>query len=62
MLRPANGGEGKFVEVQGTAEGMAFSRGELDSLLMLADSGLQRIFDLQAGLLSEAPSPRPTSR
>lgn len=62
MLRPANGGEGKFVEVQGTAEGMAFSRGELDSLLMLADSGLQRIFDLQAGLLSEAPTARPISR
>jgi ribonuclease PH len=26
-------GSGRFVEVQGTAEGMAFSRGELDSLL-----------------------------
>ena len=26
-------GAGRFVEVQGTAEGMAFSRGELDSLL-----------------------------
>lgn len=59
MLRAVNSGESRFVEVQGTAEGKAFSRGELDELLMLADSGLTRIFDLQAGLLGEAPNPRP---
>ena len=58
MLRPVNGGESRFVEVQGTAEGMAFTRGELDELLMLADTGLGRIFDLQSGLLSEAPLAR----
>ena len=58
MLRPVNGGESRFVEVQGTAEGMAFTRGELDELLMLADTGLGRIFDLQSGLLSEAPPAR----
>jgi ribonuclease PH len=58
MLRAMNGGDSKFVEVQGTAEGMAFSRDELDGLLGLADSGLSRIFDLQAGLLSEAPAAR----
>ena len=34
-------GAGRFVEVQGTAEGMAFSRGELDSLLGLAEVGHQ---------------------
>ena len=62
MLRPVNGGEPRFVEVQGTAEGKAFTRGELDELLMLADSGLGRIFDLQAGLLSEAPSMRVPER
>ena len=33
MLRPVAGGEPRFVEVQGTAEGMAFTRGELDQLL-----------------------------
>ena len=33
MLRPVAGGEARFVEVQGTAEGMAFTRGELDQLL-----------------------------
>ena len=31
MLRPIAGGEPRFVEVQGTAEGMAFTRGELDA-------------------------------
>jgi hypothetical protein len=41
---------------------MAFSRGELDELLMLADTGLGRIFDLQAGLLSEAPPMRAPER
>jgi ribonuclease PH len=62
MLRPVGGGESRFVEVQGTAEGVAFSRNELDQLLQLADSGLHRIFDLQSGLLSEAPPARPMSR
>ena len=32
-------GEGKFVEVQGTAEGAAFDRAELDALL---DAGRRR--------------------
>ena len=58
MLRPVSGGESRFVEVQGTAEGMAFTRGELDELLMLADTGLNKIFDLQSGLVSEAPPQR----
>ena len=34
--------EGRFVEVQGTAEGMAFTRGELDELLALAEGGIAR--------------------
>ena len=34
-------GAGRFVEVQGTAEGMAFTRGELDTLLGLAEDGHQ---------------------
>ena len=42
------GAEPKFVEVQGTAEGQAFSRSELDSLLGLATGGLAQIIDLQA--------------
>jgi ribonuclease PH len=39
---------GGFVEVQGTAEGHAFRRHELDALLNLAASGIGRLFALQA--------------
>ncbi len=53
------GGEPTFVEVQGTAEGKAFSRSELDSLLGLATKGLAEIIDLQSLLASDPPSPRP---
>jgi ribonuclease PH len=58
MLRPAAGGEARFVEVQGTAEGMAFTRGELDQLLALAERGLTEIADLQAEMVSVPPAPR----
>jgi ribonuclease PH len=58
MLTPVAGGEARFVEVQGTAEGMAFSRGELDSLLALAESGLTQITDLQREMVAVLPSPR----
>jgi ribonuclease PH len=58
MLQPVDGGEAKFVEVQGTAEGMAFSRSELDSLLELAQSGLLQVAAHQAALVSVAPTPR----
>jgi ribonuclease PH len=55
-------GEGRFVEVQGTAEGAAFSRGELDQLLALAEGGIRQIFDLQAELVALAPTARPLGR
>ena len=58
MLRPVTGGEARFVEVQGTAEGMAFTRSELDSLLGLAEGGLAQIADLQAQMLAEPPPAR----
>jgi ribonuclease PH len=51
-------GGGRFVEVQGTAEGAAFSRGELDSLLGLAESGIGELIAAQDLLLSEPPPPR----
>lgn len=51
-------GAGKFVEVQGTAEHNAFSRAELDSLLELADSGLQQILAAQRTILATPPVPR----
>ncbi|HEY7628421.1 MAG TPA: ribonuclease PH [Ilumatobacteraceae bacterium] len=53
-----DGAEPRFVEVQGTAEGAAFSRGELDSLLDLAATGLGEIMALQAEMVSVLPSPR----
>ncbi|MBP1704294.1 MAG: rph [Chloroflexi bacterium] len=43
---------GTFVEVQGTAEGKAFSRRDLDVLLDLAGSGLDRLFAAQAAVLA----------
>jgi ribonuclease PH len=38
---------GAFIEVQGTAEGHAFRREELDAMLNLAASGTARLFSLQ---------------
>ena len=40
-------GAGQFVEVQGTAEGAAFSRQEMDALLALAEQGCRSLVDLQ---------------
>ena len=42
---------GAFVEIQGTAEGHAFRRHELDALLNLAVSGIAELFALQAQAL-----------
>lgn len=58
MLQSKLTGDARFVEVQGTAEGMAFSREELDALLELASGGLESIFSLQAELLESHPTPR----
>jgi ribonuclease PH len=51
--------EGRFVEVQGTAEGLAFGRDELDAMLALAEKGIAEILDLQALVLADPPAPRP---
>jgi ribonuclease PH len=40
-------GAGHFVEVQGTAEGLAFSRQEMDALLALAEKGIGDLVALQ---------------
>ena len=58
----APGQDPRFVEVQGTAEGQAFSRSELDSLLGLATGGLRQIIDLQAELIASPPPARPLGR
>jgi ribonuclease PH len=49
---------GRFVEVQGTAEGLPFSRAELDDLLGLAEHGIASILDAQAEVLLTPPPPR----
>ncbi|HVL06346.1 MAG TPA: ribonuclease PH [Acidimicrobiales bacterium] len=51
-------GSGRFVEVQGTAEGLPFSRAELDDLLGLAEHGIASILEAQAELLATPPPPR----
>jgi ribonuclease PH len=45
---------GGFIEIQGTAEGHAFRRHELDALLNLAASGIGRLFALQVQTLQSA--------
>ena len=44
-------GDGRFIEVQGTAEGPPFERSELDALLGLADSGIQRLIEIQKSVV-----------
>jgi len=51
-------GDGRFVEVQGTAEGIAFTRKELDELLALAELGINEIIAAQREMVAEAPAPR----
>jgi ribonuclease PH len=51
-------GTGRFIEVQGTAEGLAFSRGKLDELLALAGEGIASIVELQRSYVSEPPPVR----
>jgi ribonuclease PH len=43
---------GAFVEIQGTAEGHAFRRHELDAMLNLAAAGVGELFALQTQVLS----------
>jgi ribonuclease PH len=45
-------GDGRYVEVQGTAEGAPFDRGELDTLLGLAERGCAELTRLQQQALS----------
>ena len=45
-------GAGKFVEIQGTAEGAPFSREELTSLMALAEQGIGELSLMQKAVLS----------
>ncbi len=44
---------GAFIEVQGTAEGHAFRREELDAMLDLAAGGIAEIMEVQRGALAD---------
>ncbi|GIL07202.1 MAG: ribonuclease PH [Betaproteobacteria bacterium] len=44
-------GAGGFVEVQGTAEGAPFTRAQMDAMLALARSGIERLIAIQKAAL-----------
>ncbi len=46
-------GAGHFVEVQGTAEGVAFTREQMNQLLALAEKGIGELVQLQRDALSK---------
>lgn len=46
---------GKLVEIQGTAEGKAFSRKELNEMIDLAEHGLKQIFTIQKKIIEKTP-------
>jgi ribonuclease PH len=50
-------GEGKYVEIQGTAEHGAFTREEMNRLLDLADKGIRDSFEAQRSTLAAAGLP-----
>ena len=52
-------GGGRFIEVQGTAEGLPFTRNELDTLLELGTKGIKEIVELQEEMTAVPPSARP---
>ena len=46
---------GGFIEIQGTAEGHAFSRQELDGLLGHAEKGIGELIEIQRAALADTP-------
>lgn len=46
-------GDGRFVEVQGTAEGMPFTRDELHSFINLAADGIRQLITYQKEILGD---------
>lgn len=45
--------KGGFIEIQGTAEGAPFVQDELDSMLALAKSGINQLFEIQRAALAD---------
>ena len=46
-------GDGRFIELQGTAEGLPFDRRALDALMALADDGIKHLIDLQRAIVGQ---------
>ena len=46
--------DGRFIEVQGTAEGEPFNRAALNAMLLLAETGIQQLFKAQAEAVARA--------
>jgi len=44
-------GSGKFVEIQGTAEGVAFTRDEMNNLIDMAEQGIKQLTVIQNSLI-----------
>lgn len=44
-------GNGRFVEIQGTAEGIPFSKATLNSLISLAEEGIHNLIKIQKGII-----------
>src|SRR6266705_3158997 len=49
-------GDGRFIEVQGTAEGSPFTREQMDNLLELGRKGIEQLIGLQRQAIEEAES------
>ncbi len=49
--------QGSVVEIQGTAEGEAVPRADIDAMIDLGLTGVQRLCELQSRLLTEAGVP-----
>lgn len=47
-------GDGRFIEVQGTAEGQPFTREEMDELFILAHQGIEHLLKAQRAALEQA--------
>lgn len=46
-------GKGRFVEIQGTAEGSAFSKSQMEGLITLAKQGIEELVEKQKKLVGE---------
>ena len=46
-------GDGRFIELQGTAEGLPFDRRALDALMELADEGIKELITMQKAVVGD---------